>query len=369
MTPEEFKRKLKGGHAAELKDLDVDRVDGVDRPATGRNFLLFKSEAEQFATREEWVAYCKKRSSGETNMRKSLFTDIICAAPVAKRSTNLDDIDRENAHALASAGLTVRKDADATEDQDDVDDAERAKRATALRAGKAAYDETEGNDESKRKAAMKAARQAYEDGEMDSDEAADRGILRPKDSRKFKVSFKSILGDGNHDVGVFPIEEQDRGDVRGADRGTDALSRGYSDEVLARLGGGQAGPKPEGVIPDAGLGATWNGTTQDITYALQRFTEGDGRVGQEPRRGPFARNMGKGPGSYDLREDIVPEGGAIEPVSLPGGMRIMSPQASGIADAARAKFPGPLTDVLKSVPRRTGLFRNLIAGLPTAKGE
>lgn len=30
--------------AQELKDLDVDRVDGVDRPATGRSFLLFKSE-------------------------------------------------------------------------------------------------------------------------------------------------------------------------------------------------------------------------------------------------------------------------------------------------------------------------------------
>jgi hypothetical protein len=28
--------------ASELKDLDVDRVDGVDKPATGRNFLLFK---------------------------------------------------------------------------------------------------------------------------------------------------------------------------------------------------------------------------------------------------------------------------------------------------------------------------------------
>lgn len=28
--------------AQELKDLSVDRVDGVDKPATGRNFLLFK---------------------------------------------------------------------------------------------------------------------------------------------------------------------------------------------------------------------------------------------------------------------------------------------------------------------------------------
>lgn len=30
--------------ATELKDLDVDRVDGVDRPATGRSFALYKSE-------------------------------------------------------------------------------------------------------------------------------------------------------------------------------------------------------------------------------------------------------------------------------------------------------------------------------------
>jgi hypothetical protein len=31
--------------ATELKDLDVDRVDGVDRPATGRAFALYKSAA------------------------------------------------------------------------------------------------------------------------------------------------------------------------------------------------------------------------------------------------------------------------------------------------------------------------------------
>jgi hypothetical protein len=30
---------------SELKDLEVDRVDGVDKPATGRKFLLFKGEA------------------------------------------------------------------------------------------------------------------------------------------------------------------------------------------------------------------------------------------------------------------------------------------------------------------------------------
>ncbi len=35
---------MKKRTAQELKDLDVDRVDGVDKPATGRRFLLFKSE-------------------------------------------------------------------------------------------------------------------------------------------------------------------------------------------------------------------------------------------------------------------------------------------------------------------------------------
>ena len=35
--------------ATELKDLDVDRVDGVDRPATGKPFLLYKSENDDAA--------------------------------------------------------------------------------------------------------------------------------------------------------------------------------------------------------------------------------------------------------------------------------------------------------------------------------
>ena len=33
--------------ATELKDLDVDRVDGVDRPATGRAFALYKHEGDK----------------------------------------------------------------------------------------------------------------------------------------------------------------------------------------------------------------------------------------------------------------------------------------------------------------------------------
>lgn len=42
--------------ASELKDLDVDRVDGVDKPATGRNFLLFKSEGGAAAIMKSYGA-------------------------------------------------------------------------------------------------------------------------------------------------------------------------------------------------------------------------------------------------------------------------------------------------------------------------
>jgi len=37
-------RRARKGSAQQLKDLDVERVDGVDKPATGRSFLLFKNE-------------------------------------------------------------------------------------------------------------------------------------------------------------------------------------------------------------------------------------------------------------------------------------------------------------------------------------
>jgi hypothetical protein len=44
ITKERVEIRRKKQQAKELKGLDVDRVDGVDRPATGRNFLLFKRE-------------------------------------------------------------------------------------------------------------------------------------------------------------------------------------------------------------------------------------------------------------------------------------------------------------------------------------
>ncbi len=52
----------------ELKDLDVDRVDGVDKPATGRNFLLFKSRAA--AEKAATMAGAVEQDAGEAEKKK-----------------------------------------------------------------------------------------------------------------------------------------------------------------------------------------------------------------------------------------------------------------------------------------------------------
>ncbi len=44
-----FPRRRKKA-TSELKDLQIDRVDGVDKPATGRTFILMKSEDAEWLT-------------------------------------------------------------------------------------------------------------------------------------------------------------------------------------------------------------------------------------------------------------------------------------------------------------------------------
>lgn len=55
--------------ATELKDLDVDRVDGVDRPATGRAFALYKSETPTSKKEETIMA--------ETTVTKAQLDEIM----------------------------------------------------------------------------------------------------------------------------------------------------------------------------------------------------------------------------------------------------------------------------------------------------
>lgn len=62
----------KAEDATELKDLQVDRVDGVDRPATGRKFILFKSAGEA------------SRVLGRTE-RKVSFADVLLGPSVVQK--------------------------------------------------------------------------------------------------------------------------------------------------------------------------------------------------------------------------------------------------------------------------------------------
>src|SRR5438128_1849760 len=57
MTP----KKKNGEVSTELKDLDVDRVDGVDKPATGRAFALFKSADAFYETDAAHIVAVLKR--------------------------------------------------------------------------------------------------------------------------------------------------------------------------------------------------------------------------------------------------------------------------------------------------------------------
>src|SRR5713226_10700401 len=49
-------KKKNGERATELKDLDVDRIDIVDHPATGRAFALFKSADTFYETDAAHIA-------------------------------------------------------------------------------------------------------------------------------------------------------------------------------------------------------------------------------------------------------------------------------------------------------------------------
>ncbi len=66
--------KRKNDLQTELKDLDVDRVDGVDRPATGRAFALFKSE--QSTDMLEIMAALKRISKST----EEIYADLIATA-------------------------------------------------------------------------------------------------------------------------------------------------------------------------------------------------------------------------------------------------------------------------------------------------
>lgn len=231
--------------ASELKDLDVDRVDGVDRPATGRNFLLFKSEAGApsdimkgygaTATAAALVLKSLRTDKSAQFSRKSAIALNGLAQILGQDAVVVDksvptqpyeikeDVDgdkRGPADENLGGNFTPRsmpgsmvgsvqfrmKDAD-----DDADDAKVSGKA------KAAYDDDEDDAKGKAKAAKakakaKDAAADEDDDEMDGSEAANRGIAR---QAKFEASVASAVAKALVDMGLAaPVQKSTEQPVR-----------------------------------------------------------------------------------------------------------------------------------------------------------
>ena len=278
----------------------------------------------------------------------------------------------------------------ANDETDDMTDEERKLRGVASQGKK--KDEDEDADDKKVKAAMEDgdthavvvdgklhSTHASKEDAMDAAQDLDGGEVsvhrlrkeddEDADDKKSKRSskksiFRSVIFGGGDQSKTqdYPIEDQPSRGPRVHDEGEDIMGRVYADGVMDRIAGAfsrKQGGDPD-AIPNAGAGETWNGDTRSIDYRPQAFTQGDGRVGQERRRGPFAPNLGAGTGSYIDREGMEPDDTKRpESSARLGDMRVMLPSNSGIAPAAGAQFPDAATSVRK---RRVGLFKAAIFG-------
>jgi len=224
--------------ATELKDLDVDRVDAVDKPATGRNFLLFKSEDGapvmkdgtailkgygMVATAAAAVITKMRTDKNAVVSRKSAIAlnglaQVLGQDPVFvgksvptqpyqfsepdgdKRGPADEDLGgnftpRSMPGSMVGSVQFRMKDEDEADDDrkvkaakedakddDDDEDDRKSKTAKSLKALKAMYDEED--DDRKRKAikaamgALKAAKDDDDDDDMDASERANRGVAR-----------------------------------------------------------------------------------------------------------------------------------------------------------------------------------------------
>jgi hypothetical protein len=309
-----------------------------------------------------------------------------------------EDDKKRKLKAFAKRWGVILRDADESDDADDDDD-EDTEDAKRKRRKALALDPTgmlSSGTGLPKKPKTKDDGDEDEDDEMDGGAKRARGMASLKgvkfDHTKTRVSFASTIfprGDGDRSVLAYPIDSPETMSApTRASAGQDALNRSYADAVLARLGGGlksKLGPDGEqDMIPNAGAGDPWLGTSRDVPnsgFKPFRSGEGDrGHIVTDKGNPPARTNQGRAD-SYTLEQDnIVPEGGAMVSVKLPGGMRIANPGVSGIRGPSgfAPSFNDSMMSVLKSsAPRRPGLFRNLITDgtnkggstQPVQKGE
>lgn len=231
-------------NASELKDLDVDRVDGVDKPATGRNFLLFKSEAGAAAVaKSEIMKGYGATATAAALVLKALRTDKSCTVS-RKSAVALNGLAQILGVDPVFVGKSVptqpyeiKEDVDvdsrgpADENlggnfsprsmpgsmvgsvqfrmKDEADDEDASKHKT-----KAAYDEDEDDAKAKAKAAKakaKAKAEEPDEDDMPDDEAEGRGIAASKKSAEaFDAAVAKAVAKSLQDMGLaVPVSKSE----------------------------------------------------------------------------------------------------------------------------------------------------------------
>jgi hypothetical protein len=258
---------------------------------------------------------------------KSELEETHRAVSLALRATNADEDDEETGSPRV---------VDDEPDDDEMSNDERRRRGVMAKRGPIMV-------------SKRGSRESFANVVFGDDEPASTRPVRKAAERE---PVRKALGEGVFrsaiigDCRAFDLEQQPSRQPRGRDEDEDGLNREYGEAVLERLG------RYNGRVE-----STWEGDTRQIAYRPTQFMprgEGDlGRHGGEddPRATEF-----DGAAYELLRENIEPS--AI-PVRL-GNAYVMSPTASGLADAAPFVAPEPATSVRKSLGR--GRFTNLVTG-------
>lgn len=90
----------------ELKDLDVDRVDGVDRPATGRAFALFKSRDGKPVTKKEDTTMAETITKDQLSQLMKNYAAVATAADMLLKALRKDAAGKvSKSTAIAVNGL------------------------------------------------------------------------------------------------------------------------------------------------------------------------------------------------------------------------------------------------------------------------
>jgi hypothetical protein len=197
--------------ALELKDLDVDRVDGVDKPATGKNFLLFKgadgdlimksygalatvaNEVLSKARTDKNMTVSRKSAIALNGLAQVLGQDPVFVGksvptqpyefvePDADKRGPADEKVGENFTPRSMPGSMVGSVAFRLKDEEDEEDEGKGKAKVAAKgknpfAAEGDEDEEDGKGKGKGKTKVKDA--DGDEADMDATERTNRGVAR-----------------------------------------------------------------------------------------------------------------------------------------------------------------------------------------------